>query len=88
VAYSAHVWNQLKSITAGELAKALERDAWAKDTQGGSMYIFRKPNQDGTSRRVSIHFHPQKTYGPRLLKDLFDDIGWSEADLRRLKLVK
>ena len=35
-----------------------------------------------------IHYHPRKTYGPKLLKALLADIGWSEADMRRIKLIK
>jgi len=37
---------------------------------------------------VSIHYHPGKTYGPKLLQALLDDTGWNILDLRRLKLVK
>jgi hypothetical protein len=39
-------------------------------------------------RRVQIHYHPQKTYGPKLLKDILGDIGWSEQDMRKIKLIK
>lgn len=83
MALPPNVWNQLKSITAGELSKALARDGWAPDTKGGSQTIWRK----GT-RRVSIHFHPQKTYGAKMLQGILNDIGWTPEDLRRLKLIK
>ena len=82
--YPAHVWNQLKNLTAEELCRALDRDGWIRDTAGGSMRIYRHP--DG--RRVSVHYHAQKTYGPKMLKGLFDDMGWSLDDMRRLKLIK
>jgi len=52
---------------------------------GGSICIYRHP---ATKRRVSIHYHPHKTYGPSMLKMLLDDIGWSEEQLRALKLIK
>ncbi len=29
-----------------------------------------------------------KNYGHDMIKDLFQDIGWDEADLKRLKLIK
>ncbi len=48
-------------------------------------HIFRHPTQ---IKRVSIHYHPKKTYGPKLLKKLLRQIGWTEDDLRRLKLIK
>ena len=44
--------------------------------------------RDGAGRRVVIHYHPKKTYGPQLLKALLSDIGWSTDDLKRLKLIK
>jgi len=79
-----HIWKQLKSITADELVRALERDHWDCDATAGSQCIYRHP--DG--RRVSIHYHPGKTYGPKLLQSLLEDIGWTILGLRRLKLVK
>ena len=83
MALPAHVWDQLKNITAGELAKALTRDGWAIDAKGGSQHIYWK-----SGRRVSVHIHPQKTYGPGLLKQLFAATGWTVEDYQRLKLVK
>jgi hypothetical protein len=35
-----------------------------------------------------IHYHPRKTYGPKLLTALLNEIGWTEADMRRVKLIK
>lgn len=84
MSFPSHIWAQLKNLTAAELIAALERDGWQCDTHGGSMRIFRQPE---TGRRVSILFHPKKTYGPKMLKGLLDDIGWSEADMRRVKLI-
>lgn len=78
------VWSQLKNKSADELISALLRDGWSEDLVKGSIRVYR--HEDG--RRVAIHYHPRKTYGPRLLSDLLDDIGWSEADMRRLKLVR
>jgi predicted RNA binding protein YcfA (HicA-like mRNA interferase family) len=84
MSFPRHIWDQLKSITADRLIKALEKDGWVQDEKQGSDFVFRHP--DG--RRVSIHYHPHKTYGPKLLKNLLKDIGWTEADLRRLKIIK
>ena len=46
------------------------------------MHIYRKK-----SARVSVHYHPKKTYGEKMLKALLDDIGWDDKDLKRLKLI-
>lgn len=83
MALPAHVWDQLKNVTAGELIKALVRDDWKEDTKGGSQHIYWK-----NGKRVSIHFHSGKTYGAKMLQGLLSDIGWTTEDLKRLKLVK
>ncbi len=82
--YSKRAWQQLKSKTAGEIIAALEKDRWALDEAVGAGRVYLHP--DG--RRVGVHYHPKKTYGPYWLKRLLDDIGWTEDDLHRLKLIK
>jgi predicted RNA binding protein YcfA (HicA-like mRNA interferase family) len=77
------IWRQLKGITSNELGTALEKDGWVPRASGGSASVYKKQG-----RRVSIHNHPHKTYGSEQLKKLFDDINWTEADLKRLKLIK
>ena len=77
------VWAQLKNITSSELIGALLDDGWVERASGGSAIIFKKQN-----RKVSIHSHPHKTYHSGLLKELFKDTGWTEQDLKRLKLIK
>jgi predicted RNA binding protein YcfA (HicA-like mRNA interferase family) len=84
VKFSKDIWDQLKNISADDLLSALQRDGFKPDTASGSQRICKHP--DG--RRVSIHYHAGKTFSPNLLKSLFDDIGWSIKDLRRLKLIK
>lgn len=86
MAFPSHVWSQIKNLTADELIRALLRDGWAKDpsSKGATIgYI-----KEGSPRkRVVIHYHPRKTYGPKLLKALLKDIAWTENDMRRLKLI-
>ncbi len=84
MAFPPHVWDQLKNVTADELIRALEKDGWSLDARRGAEQVYLHP--DG--RRVSIHYHPRKTYGPKLLKGLLGDIGWGEGDYRRLKLIR
>jgi predicted RNA binding protein YcfA (HicA-like mRNA interferase family) len=87
MAFPQNVWNQLKSITADELIAALKRDGYQQDPSGTDATIayikLGNPN-----KRIVIHYHPRKTYGPKLLKALLADIGWSESDMRRIKLIK
>ena len=82
--FPPHVWNQLKNKTADDLISALKKDGWDPDEKIGAQQVWR--HLDG--RRVSIHYHPKETYGPNLLKALFKDTGWTESDMRRLKLIK
>jgi predicted RNA binding protein YcfA (HicA-like mRNA interferase family) len=84
LSFSKQIWDQLKNKTADEIISALKRDGAVLDVTRGSARVFRYP--DG--RMAAVHYHPHKTYGPEMLKGLINDIGWTEADLRRLKLVK
>ena len=83
--YSKNVWEQLKAKTADDFISALEKDGFALDTKVKTERIYR--HSDG--RRVSIHYHTGgKCYGRSLLKALVEDTGWSEANMRSLKLIK
>lgn len=87
MAFPKLVWDQLKNCTAGELIRALKADGWKEDITRGATRAFL--NSVGhTKRRVVIHYHPQKTYGLGLLRKLIQDIGWSQDDLKRLRLIK
>ena len=87
MAFAQHVWNQLKSVTADELIAALKRDGFQQDPASADATIA-YIKASSPSKRIVIHYHPRKTYGPKLLKALLADIGWSEAEMRRLKLIK
>ena len=90
MAYSRPVWTQLKGLTLKELARVLKRDGWIEESRAGATIGFIKTAGNGaaTRRRVVLHVHPGKSFGPRLLRALLDDIGWSEDDLVRLKLIR
>jgi predicted RNA binding protein YcfA (HicA-like mRNA interferase family) len=83
--YPPNIWNQLKNLTVDEIVKALEKSGWIRDEGAGNIYVYLHPV---TRKRVTIHYHPKKTYGAHLLKGLLADIGWSTTELRQLKLVK
>ena len=78
------VWDQLKNKTADELIGALKRDGWIlRESSGSSRQIYIKGQ-----RLVSIHYHSHKTYDPKTLRYLINEVGWNEQGLRRLKLIK
>ncbi len=80
-----NVFDQLKNKTAKQLIDALERDGWERKLKRGAIQSFKNTS---TGQILTIHYHPNKTYGPKLLKHLMAKTGWSEEDLRRLKLIK
>jgi predicted RNA binding protein YcfA (HicA-like mRNA interferase family) len=83
MSWPPYIWDQIKNITADELIAALERDGWHLRKGKGSRRVFRKG-----SRVVAIHYHRRKTFSPKMLQTLLKDIGWNEADLRRLGLIR
>lgn len=86
--YSKNIWEQLKGIEAKKLIEALKKDNWILDETRKSTQAYMK-NTPGGNRRVVIHYHPGKTYrSPKLLKIIFDAIGWREKELKKLKLIK
>ena len=83
--YSKNTWQQLKGINADDLIRALIKDGFFLDVPVRTERIYR--HSDG--RKVSIHYHKgSNCFGRGLLKAMFDDIGWTESDMQRVKLIK
>ncbi len=78
------VWEQLKNKTADELIQALEKDGAVKVGSQGSAQFYKLKS----GFKIAIHYHPHKTYDPKMLRYLIAQIGWTEQDLKRLKLIK
>jgi predicted RNA binding protein YcfA (HicA-like mRNA interferase family) len=53
------------------------------DRGDGSHQIYYHP--DG--RRVTVVFHGSSTFRRKTLKSMIDQTRWTEADLKRLKLI-
>lgn len=86
MSWDPNVWAQIKNLTCDEIISGLEKDGWVRDARSGAQLLYYHP---ATRARVTIHYHPKKTYqSPKLLKNIVAEIGWSENDLRRLKLIK
>jgi len=79
-------WSRLRSITAREIIGALERDGFSLRNQSGSHRRYRHP--DG--RRVTVSFHRMgDIFRPRTLRSIVEiQARWTDADPRRLRLVK
>jgi predicted RNA binding protein YcfA (HicA-like mRNA interferase family) len=79
-------YGRLTSFTARRIVSALIRDGFVLDRQTGAHRHYLHP--DG--RRVTVTFHhPGQTFAPKTLKSMIElQARWSEADLRRLKLIR
>jgi predicted RNA binding protein YcfA (HicA-like mRNA interferase family) len=79
-------YSKLRGLTARKLISALQRDGFIFSRQSGSHQIYYHP--DG--RRVNVTFHkPSDTFPIKTLKRILEEeAGWTEKDLRRLKLLK
>lgn len=82
--YSKGLWDQLKGLHIEKFVKALLKDGFKTVKSRGATTTYL--HSDG--RIITIHYHPKKTCGPKLMKKLLDQTGWSEDDLKRLRLIK
>jgi len=79
-------YSKLRGLTARKLIIALQRDGFILRRSKGATRFFRHP--DG--RRVTIHLHrPGQTLKIGTLKEIIEnEAKWTEADLKRLGLLK
>ena len=75
----------LRSLTAHEVCRALERDGFTFTRQRGSHHRYAHP--DG--RRVTVPFtRSGDTFAPGTLRSIIErQARWSAEDLRRLDLM-
>lgn len=78
------IWARLKNLSCDDIVRLLLDDGWFLAREKGALRTYR--NKQG--REVTIHYHPNKNYGPDLLRMLLNDIGWTELDFKRLKLIR
>ncbi len=88
MAFSKSVWSQVKNLTKDDIRDALVRDGWIRDPASRDATItYLKQTPEGHKRLV-LHYHPGEICGPKLIKAIIADAGWSEDDLRRIGLIK
>lgn len=75
---------RLRSTTVRQIIRALERDGWTLLRSSGSHQSYTK---QGRLIVVPYH-HSGATLPPGTLTDIVDKAGWTDDDLRRLKLLK
>jgi predicted RNA binding protein YcfA (HicA-like mRNA interferase family) len=77
------IWARLKNLSCDDIIKLLKDDEWFLARENGTLRTYRSKN----GRQVTIHYHPKKNYGHDLFRKLINEIGWTEQDLKRLKLI-
>ncbi len=76
----------LQNLTASDWITAAERDGFKPRKDDGSHHIYKHPD-DG--RRVLFIYHNLgETFGPKTIKKILKNTGWTEADLKRLGILK
>lgn len=79
-------YSKLRSITARRVVKALRGDGFVLRRQKGSHRLYEHP--DGRKVTVAFH-HASDTFPLPTLKSMIEiQARWSEADLKRLGLLK
>lgn len=75
----------LRNVATSRIVRALEQDGFQFVERKGSQRVYH--HQDG--RFVVVHYHRAKdTLPPYVIRNLLTGTRWSEADLRRLKLIR
>ena len=78
-------YGALRGLTAREIAAALIRDGFDLRRQRGSHQRYVHADR----RRVTVSFHqPSDTFPPKTLRSMIEEQAcWTEADLKRLRLI-
>jgi predicted RNA binding protein YcfA (HicA-like mRNA interferase family) len=80
-------FSKIRALTAEEIIRALLADGFIlRKSRGGSHRRYCHP--DG--RRVTVAFHGSNTtFVPKTLRSMIEEqAGWTEEDLKRLKLPR
>ena len=96
--YPKVVWDQLRGLEIRSLERALRRDGWelqkaarqakGRKAKGANTLTYRHPSRPHGHNIVVLHPHPKKEFGPKLLKSLMEQIGWTPEELKSLGLIK
>ncbi len=78
-------YSKLRSLTVRELVRSLLADGFVLKKQRGSHRRYQ--HTDG--RRVTVPYHSSGgTFVPKTLRSIIEEQArWSEADLKRLKIL-
>ena len=88
IGFPRGIMDQLHGKTCKEYIAALVRDGWTDEKKTGAVRCFYKDVGFPERRMVRVHYHPKRHMGKKELFRFLGSVGWSDADLRRLKLIK
>ena len=78
-------FSRLRSLTAGQIASALERDGFQRERRPGGHQRYK--HRDGRSVTVPYHRSGRTFPVGTLRRIVVDEARWTMDDLRRLRLV-
>jgi predicted RNA binding protein YcfA (HicA-like mRNA interferase family) len=74
----------LRNVSVRRIVRALEHEGFQFTERQGSQRVYR--HADG--RRIINYHRPNDTLTPYVIRHLLVGTRWTEADLRRLELIK
>jgi len=88
--WSKGAWDQLRNITKKKILNLLDKDPrWTLVPSRGATITYHNPALPIPFDKVAIHPHSGKGYRRQsLLRDLLDQICWTEESLREMKVIK
>ncbi len=89
--WSASAWSQLKGISKKRLLKLLADDPnWQTITKKGARIRFYNPKMRKPYDILAIHYKPgDKGFrNPSLLRELLDQVCWTEPGLRKKGIIR
>jgi predicted RNA binding protein YcfA (HicA-like mRNA interferase family) len=85
--YGAATWGYTREEALQHINEVVQMVISELREDGGSSGSHQR-FQHADGRRVTVSFHkPSDTFAPKTLKSIITQAGWSEEDLRRLKLI-
>lgn len=84
MSFPPYIWNQIKNKTSQDFIRALRKQYGEPDEINGAEHLWRISRTE----HISIHYHGKKGYGPKLIKNLIRQAGWTIENMKELKFIK
>lgn len=88
--WSKQAKDQLLAKTKKDYIRLLKKDSrWEHVSTSGAVQAFRNPSLPKPQDYLTIHYHPKERFNNwSLLKQLLEQICWTENSLKKQKTIK